>query len=69
MKVIYENGGPSEIVLGPPAAVTITDSVESEVSEMVSETADYRESVDIDIDIDGEAPEITIETPDDEKEA
>ena len=36
---------------------------------MVSETADDRESVDIDIDIDGEAPEITIETPDDEKEA
>ena len=71
LKIIYENGGPSEIVLGPPAAVTITDSVESEVSEMVSETADDRESldIDIDIDIDGEAPEITIETPDDEKEA
>ena len=73
LKIIYENGGPSEIVLGPPAPVTITDSVESEVSEMVSETADDRESldidIDIDIDIDGEAPEITIETPDDEKEA
>lgn len=71
LKIIYENGGPSEIVLGPPAPVEIADSVESEVSEMVSETADDRESldIDIDIDIDGEAPEITIETPDDEKEA
>lgn len=71
LKIIYENGGPSEIVLGPPAAVTIADSVESEVSEIILEKAEEGESVDIDIDIDidGEAPEITIETPDDEKEA
>ncbi len=69
LKVIYENGGPSEIVLGSPAPVTNTPTIESEVSEMVSETADERESVEIDIDIEGEAPEITIETPDDEKES
>jgi len=73
LKVIYENGGPSEIVLGPVAPVMNTPSIESEVSEMVSETAEERESVEIDIDIDidieGEAPEITIETPDDEKES
>jgi len=69
LKVIYENGGPSEIVLGSPAPVTNTPTIESEVSEMVSETAEERESVEIDIDIEGEAPEITIETPDDEKES
>mgnify|MGYP005991538509 FL=1 len=69
LKVIYENGGPSEIVLGPPAPVTAAPAIESEVSEMVSETAEGRESIDIDIEIEGESPEITIETPDDEKES
>ena len=71
LKVIYENGGPSEIVLGPPAPVSTEPSVESEVPEIVDETAEERESVDIDIDIDieGESPEITIEIPDDEKES
>ena len=69
LKVIYENGGPSEIVLGPPAPVSAEPSVESEVPEIVDETAEERESVDIDIDIEGESPEITIEIPDDEKES
>ena len=69
LKVIYENGGPSEIVLGPPAPVTTEPSVESEVPEIVDETAEERDSVDIDIDIEGESPEITIEIPDDEKES
>lgn len=69
LKVIYENGGPSEIVLGPPAPVSAAPAIESEVSEMVSETAEERESIDIDIEIEGESPEITIEIPDDEKES
>ena len=69
LKVIYENGGPSEIVLGPPAPVSAEPSVESEVPEIVDETAEERESVDINIDIEGESPEITIEIPDDEKES
>ena len=68
LKIIYDNGGPSEIVLGPPAPVINTPNVESEVSEIMSETEEERESVEIEIEIDGEAPEITIETPDDEKE-
>ena len=69
LKVIYENGGPSEIVLGPPDMNT--PAIESEVSEIMNETEEERESIeiDIDIDIDGEAPEINIETPDDEKES
>ena len=71
LKIIYENGGPSEIVLGPPAPVMNTPTVESEVSEIMTEPAEEGESVEIEIeiDIDGEAPEITIETPDDEKES
>ena len=71
LKIIYENGGPSEIVLGPPAPVMNTPTVESEVSEIMTEPAEEGGSVEIDIDIDieGEAPEITIETPDDEKES
>ena len=69
LKIIYENGGPSEIVLGPP--VINTPAIEAEVSEIMSETSEEQASVEIeiDIDIDGEAPEITIETPDDEKES
>ena len=69
LKVIYENGGPSEIVLGSPDMNT--PAIESEVSEIMNETEEERESIEIeiDIDVDGEAPEITIETPDDEKEA
>ena len=71
LKVIYENGGPSEIVLGQPAPVAAVPAIESEVSEIVNEIVEERESIDIDIDIDieGESPEITIETPDDEKES
>ena len=69
LKVIYENGGPSEIVLGPPAPVSAAPAIESEVSEVVSETAEEGASVDIDIEIEGESPEITIEIPDDEKES
>ena len=69
LKIIYENGGPSEIVLGSP--VMNTPAIESEVSEILSATEEERESIEIDIeiDIDGEVPEITIETPDDEKES
>lgn len=67
LKVIYDNGGPSEIVLGP-TAINAT-SIESEVAEVNSETQEELGSVEIEIDIDGEAPEITIETPDDEKES
>jgi hypothetical protein len=67
LKIIYENGGPSEIVLGP--TVINTPTVESEVSEIMSDTQEERASVEIEIEIDGEAPEITIETPDDEKES
>ena len=67
LKVIYDNGGPSEIVLGPPA-INAT-SIESEVAEVNNETHEELGSVEIEIDIDGEAPEITIETPDDEKES
>lgn len=69
LKVIYDNGGPSEIVLGPIAMNT--PAIESEVSEIMSESGEGQASVEveIDIDIDGEAPEITIEIPDDEKEA
>ena len=37
LKVIYENGGPSEIVLGPPAPVTSGPTVETEVSDIVNE--------------------------------
>jgi hypothetical protein len=62
LKVIYENGGPSEIVLGPPAPAISTPTVESEVSEIMTETKEEGESVEIEIDIDGE-------TPDDEKES
>ena len=69
LKIIYENGGPSEIVLGAPAPLINTTTVESEVSEIMSETGEERESIEIEIDIDVEAPEITIETPDDEKES
>ena len=69
LKIIYENGGPSEIVLGPPAPVINTTTVESEVSEIMTETAEEGESVEIEIDIDVQAPEITIETPDDETES
>ena len=69
LKIIYDNGGPSEIVLGPPAPVINTPTVESEVSEIMSETEEERESIEIEIEIDGEAPEITIEIPDDEKES
>ena len=69
LKVIYENGGPSEIVLGPPAPVSAAPAIESEVSEIVNEIVEERESIDIDIDIEGESPEITIEIPDDEKES
>ena len=69
LKVIYENGGPSEIVLGPPAPVSTETLVESEVPEIVDEASEERESVDIDIEIEGESPEITIEIPDDEKES
>ena len=68
LKVIYENGGPSEIVLGP--SVINTPVIESEVSEIVlTKTEQERAPVEIEIEIDGEAPEITIETPDDEKES
>ena len=67
LKVIYENGGPSEIVLGPP--VINTPAAESDIAEIMSDTQEERASVEIEIEIDGEAPEITIETPDDEKEA
>ena len=66
LKVIYENGGPSEIVLGSP--VMNTPAIESEVSEILNATEEERESIEIEIEIDGEAPEITIEIPDDEKE-
>ena len=66
LKIIYENGGPSEIVLGSP--VMNTPAIESEVSEILNATEEERESIEIEIDIDGEAPEITIEIPDDEKE-
>ena len=69
LKVIYENGGPSEIVLGSPAPVAPAPAIESEVSEIVNEIVEERESIDIDIDIEGESPEITIEIPDDEKES
>jgi len=73
LKVIYENGGPSEIVLGPPAPVTSGPTVETEVSDIVNEIVEDRESIEIDIDIDidieDESPEITIETPDEEKES
>jgi hypothetical protein len=63
LKIIYENGGPSEIVLGPPAPVMNTPT------EIMTETMEEGESIEIEIDIDGETPEITIETPDDETES
>ena len=69
LKIIYENGGPSEIVLGAPAPAIAPPTVISEVSEIMTETQEEGESVEIEIDIDGETPEITIETPDDEKES
>lgn len=50
LKVIYANGGPSEIVMNP--VIIDAPVVETEAPEVMGDAADGEASVDVEIDID-----------------
>ena len=69
LKIVYDNGGPSNIILGVHEEIIpeLEGVVEETVNDSVDENSENQASVEVEIEIEGATPEVEIDIPDDEE--